>query len=457
MSQPTKKIERNASDLVKASVSGWLGTTLEFMDFQLYSLGAALVFHEVFFPEQSGAMALILAMGTYGAGYIARIVGAVIFGKMGDRVGRKKVLFITIALMGVCTTLIGALPTYRQVGILAPILLVLLRIIQGLGAGAEISGASTMLAEYAPRGKKGVIASLVAMGTNCGTLSATAIWAAMFFFFTNDEVIAWAWRIPFIASFIVMGFAIWLRLNLKESPVFEGAQDHSGKTVQQQEHTPYLSLLKGKSFWIATGLRFGQAGNSGIIQTFLAGYMVQTLLFSKAVPTDAMMISSIIGFCSIPFIGWLSDKVGRRIPYMLLTTCSIFLAYPMISMIVDKGQSISTITLCLILIHNIAVLGQAAIEGITMAEMFGSKNRFAQMAISKEIGGLFATGLGPLLAGIFCQMTGSWYPIAIMLICYSCIGLISALLMPEVGDRDLTIPQNATDSGHKMASQVSNA
>ncbi|SUG93349.1 putative transport protein [Salmonella enterica subsp. enterica] len=181
------KHERSTQDLVRAAVSGWLGTALEFMDFQLYSLGAALVFHEIFFPEQSAAMALILAMGTYGAGYIARIIGAFVFGKMGDRIGRKKVLFITITMMGICTTLIGVLPTYAQIGIFAPVLLVTLRIIQGLGAGAEISGAGTMLAEYAPKGKRGIISSLVAMGTNCGTLSATAIWAVMFFALEREQ------------------------------------------------------------------------------------------------------------------------------------------------------------------------------------------------------------------------------------------------------------------------------
>lgn len=209
--------QRTTSDLVKAAVSGWLGTALEFMDFQLYSLGAALVFHEIFFPEQSAAMALILAMGTYGAGYIARIVGAFIFGRMGDSIGRKKVLFITITMMGICTTLIGVLPTYAQIGIFAPVLLVTLRIIQGLGAGAEISGAGTMLAEYAPKGKRGIISSLVAMGTNCGTLSATAIWAVMFFALDREELVAWGWRIPFLASVVVMIFAIWLRMNLKRA------------------------------------------------------------------------------------------------------------------------------------------------------------------------------------------------------------------------------------------------
>jgi len=436
--------QRTTSDLVKAAVSCWLGTALEFMDFQLYSLGAALVFHEIFFPEQSAAMALILAMGTYGAGYIARIVGAFIFGKMGDRIGRKKVLFITITMMGICTTLIGVLPTYAQIGIFAPVLLVTLRIIQGLGAGAEISGAGTMLAEYAPKGKRGIISSLVAMGTNCGTLSATAIWAVMFFALDREELVAWGWRVPFLASVVVMIFAIWLRMNLKESPVFEKVNDESSPVVTAEE-TSLGAMFKSKSFWLATGLRFGQAGNSGLIQTFLAGYLVQTLLFNKSIPTDALMISSILGFISIPLLGWLSDKVGRRLPYILLNISAIILAYPMLSIIVDKSYSPGVIMLSIIVIHNFAVLGLFALENITMAEMFGSRNRFTRMAISKEAGGLVAVGFGPLLAGIFCNMTGSWWPIVAMMVVYSIIGLVSAVLMPEVRDRDLSLAEDAAE------------
>ncbi|MEG5912268.1 MFS transporter [Enterobacter bugandensis] len=437
--------QRTTSDLVKAAVSGWLGTALEFMDFQLYSLGAALVFHEIFFPEQSAAMALILAMGTYGAGYIARIVGAFIFGRMGDSIGRKKVLFITITMMGICTTLIGVLPTYAQIGIFAPVLLVTLRIIQGLGAGAEISGAGTMLAEYAPKGKRGIISSLVAMGTNCGTLSATAIWAIMFFALDREQLLAWGWRVPFLASVVVMIFAIWLRMNLKESPVFEKVND--AETVQPD--TSLGSMVKSKSFWLATGLRFGQAGNSGLIQTFLAGYLVQTLLFDKAIPTDALMISSILGFISIPLLGWLSDKVGRRLPYIILNISAIILAYPMLSIIVDKSYAPGTIMLSIIVIHNFAVLGLFALENITMAEMFGSRNRFTLMAISKEAGGLVAVGFGPVLAGIFCNMTGSWWPIVAMLVAYSVIGLVSAFLMPEVRDRDLSAAEDAAEAAPK--------
>lgn len=441
--------ERSTSDLIKAAVSGWLGTALEFMDFQLYSLGAALVFHEIFFPEQSAAMALILAMGTYGAGYIARIAGAFFFGRMGDTIGRKRVLFITITMMGICTTLIGVLPTYAQIGIFAPLLLVLLRIIQGLGAGAEISGAGTMLAEYAPKGKRGIISSLVAMGTNCGTLSATAIWAIMFFFLSKEELLAWGWRVPFLASVVVMIFAIWLRMNLKESPVFEKVNEETGTAAAAKQATDNIhslgAMFTSKSFWLATGLRFGQAGNSGLIQTFLAGYLVQTLLFEKSVPTDALMISSVIGFFTIPFLGWLSDKIGRRVPYIIVSISSIILAYPMLSMTMDKSNSVNVIMASIIIIHNVAVLGLFALENITMAEMFGSRNRFTRMAISKEAGGLVAVGFGPVLAGIFVNMTDSWWPIVVMMISYSVIGLISAVLMPEVKDRDLSLLEDAAE------------
>lgn len=199
----TIKHERSTWDLVRAAISGWLGTALEFMDFQLYSTGAALVFMRYFSGTIRGN-GINSRNGNLRRRLYRAYYRGLLFGKMGDRIGRKKVLFITITLMGMCTTLIGILPTYAQIGILAPVLLVTLRIIQGLGAGAEISGAGTMLAEYAPVGKRGIISSLVAMGTNCGTLSATAIWAVMFFALDREALLAWGWRIPFTASVVVM-------------------------------------------------------------------------------------------------------------------------------------------------------------------------------------------------------------------------------------------------------------
>lgn len=165
------------------------------------------------------------------------------------------------------------------------------------------------------------------MGTNCGTLSATAIWAVMFFALEREQLIAWGWRIPFLASVVVMIFAIWLRMNLKESPVFEKVSEgEKSPALTPASENTLGAMFTSKSFWLATGLRFGQAGNSGLIQTFLAGYLVQTLLFNKSIPTDALMISSVIGFITIPLLGWLSDKYGRRLPYIILNISAIILA-----------------------------------------------------------------------------------------------------------------------------------
>lgn len=268
----------------------------------------------------------------------------------------------------------------------------------------------------------------------------------MFFALDREELLAWGWRIPFLASVVVMIFAIWLRMNLKESPVFEKVNDEENSPALNNSSENTLgAMFTSKSFWLATGLRFGQAGNSGLIQTFLAGYLVQTLLFDKSIPTDALMISSVLGFITIPLLGWLSDKFGRRLPYIILNISAIILAYPMLSIVVDKTYSPGVIMTALIVIHNFAVLGLFALENITMAEMFGARNRFTRMAISKEAGGLVAVGFGPVLAGIFCNMTNSWWPILVMVIAYSLIGLVSALLMPEVKDRDLSALEDAAE------------
>ena len=347
-------VTRSTTDLVKAAVSGWMGTAMEFMDFQLYSLAAAIVFNKIFFPNVSPAIGLIAAFATYGVGYVARLVGAIYFGRMGDRIGRKKVLFLTIALMGLSTTLIGVLPTYDAVGIWAPILLVALRLVQGFGAGAEIAGATVMLVEYAPTKRRGIIASLVSLGTNSGTLAASAIWALLLSVLTEEQLLSWGWRIPFLLSFILLGFALWLRANLKESPVFEERADVvdgvalTRHELEEKAAATHESVLeaglkqrKGKAFFIALGLRFGQAGNSGLIQTFLVGYIASTLLISKSIATEAIVFGSLIGFITIPVVGLLGDRFGRRPIYIALCTLTILFAIPMLLLVTSGNNAIT--------------------------------------------------------------------------------------------------------------------
>ncbi len=445
---------RTTRDLTKAAVSGWLGTAMEFLDFQLYSLAAAIVFNRIFFPNVSPAIGLIAAMATYGVGYVARLAGAIYFGRMGDRIGRKKVLFITISLMGAATTLIGVLPTYQMIGIAAPMLLVALRLLQGFGAGAEIAGATTMLAEYAPVRRRGLIASFVSLGTNSGTLAASGLWALLIATLSDDQLLSWGWRLPFLLSFVLMIFAVWLRSNLKESPVFEERPDVvNGVALSRAEieaaaakhHDGVLDAglrqRKGKAFFLALGLRFGQAGNSGLVQTFLVGYIATALHMAKAVPTEAIVWGSLVGFVTVPVVGLLGDRFGRRPLYMGLSALMIVLAFPLLLLI--TSGSVAALVIGMVLALNIGVLGLFSLESVTMAELFGSRNRFTQLALAKEVGAILTTAIGPVLAATLTAITGSWWPIAAMLVVYSLVTLVSAALAPETRGRDLVRLEDA--------------
>ncbi|MEV0558804.1 MULTISPECIES: MFS transporter [unclassified Streptomyces] len=455
--QQTPSAQRSTRDLTRAAVSGWLGTAMEFMDFQLYSLAAAIVFNKIFFPDVSPAIGLIAAMATYGVGYVARLAGAVYFGRMGDRIGRKKVLFLTILLMGASTTLIGTLPTYATIGILAPILLVVLRLVQGFGAGAEIAGATVMLAEYAPVKKRGLISSLVSLGTNSGTLAASGLWAILLAVLSEDQLLSWGWRLPFLLSFGLMIFAVWIRRSLKESPVFEErpdvvdgvalARDEVESAIAKaDEHegsvlAAGIRQRKGKAFFLALGLRFGQAGNSGLMQTFLVGYIATNLAVGRSVPTDAIVYGSLVGFATVPVVGLLGDRFGRRVIYLALSMLTVVLAFPV--MLLITSGSTPGVMLGMVLGLNVGVLGLFSLESVTMAELFGSRTRFTQLALAKEIGGILATAIGPVLAATLTAVTGSWWPIAAMLVVYSLITFVSAFLAPETRGRDLVRLEDA--------------
>ena len=446
---------RSVGDLVRAAVSGWLGTALEFMDFQLYSLAAALVFSQLFFAADDAGMAVIGAMATYGVGYVARPVGAWFFGRMGDRIGRKKVLFYTIVLMGLATTLIGVLPTYETAGLLAPALLVALRLLQGLGAGAEISGAGVMLAEYAPTRRRGLVASLVALGTNCGTLFASAIWALLLVVVTEQQLLDWAWRVPFIASAIVMVFAVWVRFNLKESPVFEARgdvvdgeavaageiEDHDAQQAEEVAEFRQARPLTVKSVAVAFLLRFGQAGNSGMIQTYLISFMTVFLMLDKQLSTEVVIFSSLAAFVTVPVVGLLGDRFGRKTMYTIMSAIALVVAIPCILLIVS-GVTWQVI-LGYVVLHNLAVMSLASMENLALPEIFGARNRYQATAVVREIAAIVATGATPVIAAAIVAATGSWIPVAVIIMFFSACALFAAVWMKEVAGRDLTDPNPA--------------
>lgn len=446
--------QRSSKDLIRTAVSGWLGTAMEYMDFQLYSLAAAIIFPKIFFPNFDPVVGLLVAFITYGVGFLARPVGAWFFGRMGDRVGRKKVLVITIMMMGASTMLIGFLPGYAQIGVAAPIILVLLRLAQGFGAGAELSGASVMLAEYAPPKKRGLIASFVCLGTNSGTLLASGLWVLLTLL-PEEALMSWGWRLPFIASIGITLYALWMRRNLKESPVFEATREQdiadaaaaaasaakSGTAVGQSAPAA-KAKRKGKAFFLAMALRIGESGNSAMIQTFLIGYIVTGLSMDKSVGTLALLIGSFIGFATVPLAGWLSDKVGRRTMYRVLSGFQMLFAIPALLMMQTRDPFL--VSLALIIGLSVSVLGMFSVQSAYVNELFGSRNRYTQLALAKEIGGVLSGGLAPIIAaGLLALFTNSWWPVALMMVVYSAIAFVATFLAPETKGRDLTLVDDA--------------
>ena len=447
VARPMTKEER------KVILASSLGTIFEWYDFYLYGTLAVIIGRQFFSAFDPNTQA-IFALLAFAAGFLVRPFGALVFGRLGDLVGRKYTFLITILIMGASTFIVGLLPSYATIGIAAPILLVALRLVQGFGAGAEIAGATVMLAEYAPVRRRGVIASLVSLGTNSGTLAASALWVFLLGVLSEEQLLSWGWRLPFLLSFILLIFAVWLRMNLKESPVFEERPDVvdgvalSRAEVEKKAAATEASVLeaglkqrKGKAFFLALGLRFGQAGNSGLVQTFLVGYIATALAVNRSVPTQAIVWGSLLGFVTVPVVGLLGDRFGRRPIYMALSALTIVAAFPLMLMITSGNTLLLEIGMIIAL--NIGVLGLFSLESVTMAELFGSRNRFTQLALAKEIGGILATAIGPVLAATLTAVTGSWWPIAAMLVVYSIITLVSAWFAPETRGRDLVRLEDA--------------
>ena len=349
---------------------------------------------------------------------------------------------------------------------------------QGFGAGAEIAGASVMLAEYASRKRRGIISSLVALGTNSGTLGAAAIWAVLLHFVGSDAVIAWGWRIPFLASIVVMGLAVYIRFHLKETPVFEatteeiiaaydqplsaGSRDASKtptRTAVQEEIAKTPRSIK--AFLIASVLRFGQSGNSGMVQTYLITFLTANVLLAKSVTTNTVVYSSIVGFVSVPLIGWIGDHIGRKRMYTIVTLLGLVVIVPSFLLMLNNlgtdtimeatangnvaHYSNPTLLFFIgyIVLHNITVLSLFSLENITMAECFGSAHRYEQLALSKEIPNLITAGFGPLIAAALVTYFQSWIALAILMAFYTGSTLIASLVMPEIAGRDLTIREDA--------------
>jgi MHS family metabolite:H+ symporter-like MFS transporter len=433
-------------DFVRATLSCWLGTAMEYADFALYGLAAGIIFGDVFFPEATPAMALLSTFATWSVGFIARPIGALFFGWLGDRKGRKVVMVSTIILMGASTTLIGLIPSYASIGVWAPACLVLLRFSQGFGAGAELSGGTVMLGEYAPAQRRVLVSSIIALGSNSGTLLASLVWLAVVQM-DQQSLQEWGWRIPFLCSSLIALVALWIRRNLRETPVFERKKaELLAAREQVLAAEPVVPDTRGfwrrsRAFLTMVGLRIGENGPSYLAQGFIIGYVVKVLAVDKSVATTAVFIASLLGFLIIPLAGWLSDRFGRRITYRCFCLLLIIYAFPAFMLLDSREPAIVIATI--VTGMGLASLGIFGVQAAWGVEMFGVHHRYTKMATAKELGSILSGGTAPLVASALLAWTGHWWPIATYFAVMAGIGFLTTFVAPETRGRDLNAPEDA--------------
>ncbi len=433
-------------DFWRATLSCWLGTAMEYADFALYGLAAGIIFGDVFFPEATPAMALLSTFATWSVGFIARPIGALFFGWLGDRKGRKVVMVSTIILMGAFTTLIGLIPSYASIGLWAPACLVVLRFSQGFGAGAELSGGTVMLGEYAPAQRRGLVSSIIALGSNSGTLVASLVWLAVVQM-DQQSLQEWGWRIPFLCSSLIALVALWIRRHLRETPVFERkkaeveAQREQRIAAQPQQVDTRGFWRRSRAFLTMIGLRIGENGPSYLAQGFIIGYVVKVLAVDKSVATTAVFIASLLGFLIIPLAGWLSDRFGRRITYRCFCLLLILYAFPAFMLLDSREPAIVIATI--VTGMGLASLGIFGVQAAWGVEMFGVTHRYTKMATAKEIGSILSGGTAPLVAAALLSWTGHWWPIATYFAVMAGIGFLTTFVAPETRGRDLNDPNDA--------------
>ena len=314
----------------KVAAASFIGTTIEWYDFFLYGTAAALVFGELFFPESEPLVGTLLAFGTYAVGFAARPIGGVVFGHFGDRIGRKSMLVLSLLIMGVATFLIGVLPTFASIGIMAPILLVVLRFAQGIGVGGEWGGAVLMSVEHAPKGRRGFFGSWPQMGVPAGLLLSTGVFALVQAMTSEAAFMSWGWRVPFLASAILVGVGLFIRLKIMESPAFERV-----KETKTEAPKPIVDVVRKypREVLTAMGMRVAENGCFYILTVFVLAYGEDELGLAKGTMLTGVIIAAAIGLVTVPLWGALSDRVGRKPLYLAGAVVTTLWAFPLFGLI----------------------------------------------------------------------------------------------------------------------------
>ncbi|MFE2942979.1 MFS transporter [Streptomyces sp. NPDC059255] len=421
--------------LRRVAFASLVGTTVEWYDYFLYGSSAALVFGQVFFPSSDPLTSTLLAFMAFAVGFVARPVGAVVFGHYGDRLGRKKLLVVSLLMMGGSTVLIGCVPSYDTIGMAAPILLTVLRLIQGCALGGEWGGAVLLVSEHGDARRRGFWASWPQAGLATGNILAVGVLAVMSTALSRDDFVAWGWRVPFLLSAVLVLAGLWIRLSIDESPVFKEAHEESAPSGKQ--HRPLVDLLRNnwRDILIAIGARFSENIAYYVLTTFVLVYCVEHLGMPQQDALIAVVIGSAVQFCLIPCFGALSDRVGRKPVYLAGAVGTGLWAWAFFMLLDTASFPAAVLAISIgLAFHSAMYAPQAAF----FSELFATRVRYTGTSVGAQFASVVAGAPAPIIAVALLQAYGTFQPIAVYLTLASVVTVIAVSCARETRGRDLT-------------------
>lgn len=417
----------------KVWIASLVGSSIEWFDYFLYGTVAGLVFNQVFFVADDPTVGLLLSYASLALAFFIRPFGGIIFSHIGDRIGRKRTLVLTLTIMGIATVLMGLLPTYQAIGVAAPIILIALRLVQGIGIGGEWGGAVLLAVEYAPKEKRGFFGAFPQMGVTIGLFMGSGALTFITSIVSPESFLSWGWRIPFILSAFLVVFGLWIRKGLDETPSF--------KKIQETGEIPRLPIVEiFKTQWrevlIAIGGKVVETAPFYIFSTFIISYGTNNLGFSSSQVLLSVMSATIITTILMPYMGRLSDKIGRKRVYVYGTVAMIFYAFPYFWLL--EQRSIITLLFATILGLGVIWAPITAVLGTMFSEIFDAKVRYTGVSLGYQIGAAVAGGTAPLVATwLLVQFNNSYVPVALYIILTSIISLIAVYTVKDKSKQEL--------------------
>ncbi|MEU3191735.1 MFS transporter [Streptomyces sp. NPDC006992] len=415
----------------KAGIAAFVGTTIEWYDFYVYATAASLVFGRIFFPEGTDRLTgIAAAFATYAVGFFARPLGGVVFGHIGDRFGRRSALVITLTMMGAATFLVGLLPTYAGIGVFAPLLLVLLRFVQGIAVGGEWGGAVLMAVEHAPEEKKTFYGGFAQLGNPAGALLSTGLFSLLSTF-GDDALEEWAWRVPFLLSAVLIVIGVLIRLKIEESPVFEAEPEPDGGLP-----LTYALKTNWKPILLGIGTLPIAVGGYYLVTTFITAYATDPAVgLSKTVVLNALSVAAVVELIATLGVAWLGDKVGRvRVVIWGLAAVAV-LAAPQFLVVSSDSTVLIFLVFAAMRLVMAATYGPVA---AVLAQMFGPQARYTSISVTYQVAGALFGGLSPVVSTLMFQATDSIVPVIVLLVAMCALSIACLLRAPQHTDEAAT-------------------